>query len=306
PAGLTIETIESDQQNIAVSDDTIRWTGLSLAAGESAQVQLATRVDALGGSQFETLTNLVSVFSGLDSTASNNRDSATVILRPVPTEADLSLGKRAITPVLTTGELAEFELVVTNNGPGYSDAFFIVDSLSSFLSFYDFGSAPETHSNRVARWSVSESMAPGQTIRVNYTALVGENIPQLPDTVYNYAFLSTQGPDNNPLNNRATASIYITCNPDCYLDRNVFAPAVDGELGIHFQACNTERVPVKIYDMLGTYITTVVDEVFSAGVPQTVYWDGFTNSGQRVGSGAYIIVIGVAPKPCKLKFLLVQ
>ncbi|MCB9504275.1 MAG: DUF11 domain-containing protein, partial [Deferribacteres bacterium] len=228
------------------------------------------------------------------------------VLRPVPTETDLSLVKRTLTPVLTTGELAEFELIVTNNGPGYSDAFYVTDSLSTHLTFYDFVGQPETSSSRLARWFIPDPMTPGQSLKIQYSALVGENIPQLPDSIYNFAFLTTNGSDSNPANNRRSTSVYVTCNTDCYLDKNVFAPAVDSDLEIHFQPCRTERTPIKIYDMLGTYITTVRDEIFSAGVPQTVFWNGYDNAGQRVGSGAYIIVIGVAPKPCKLKFLLVQ
>jgi flagellar hook assembly protein FlgD len=46
-------------------------------------------------------------------------------------------------------------------------------------------------------------------------------------------------------------------------------------------------VTIKVYDMLGQEVTTLVNEVVERGV-YTVNWDGLTDQGSYVSSGNYI------------------
>jgi flagellar hook assembly protein FlgD len=45
-------------------------------------------------------------------------------------------------------------------------------------------------------------------------------------------------------------------------------------------------VSLRVYDILGREITTLVNEVKTAGA-HTVQWDGKNSAGQKVGSGVY-------------------
>ncbi|RMI20803.1 MAG: T9SS C-terminal target domain-containing protein [Calditrichaeota bacterium] len=64
---------------------------------------------------------------------------------------------------------------------------------------------------------------------------------------------------------------------------NPFNPVTNVEFGLR----NAEWVTLRIYDLLGREVKTLVSERFPAGY-HTVQWDGTDNHGQRVASGVYI------------------
>jgi len=63
---------------------------------------------------------------------------------------------------------------------------------------------------------------------------------------------------------------------------NPFNPATV----MSYQLPVTSRVSLRIYDILGREIKTLVDEVKSAGI-HTVQWNGNNSAGNKVGSGVY-------------------
>ncbi|RMH97260.1 MAG: T9SS C-terminal target domain-containing protein, partial [Calditrichaeota bacterium] len=64
---------------------------------------------------------------------------------------------------------------------------------------------------------------------------------------------------------------------------NPFNPVTNVEFGLP----NTEWVTLKVYDLLGREVKTLVDQRLPAGY-HTVQWDGTNHAGQSVVSGVYL------------------
>ncbi|MCB9504374.1 MAG: DUF11 domain-containing protein, partial [Deferribacteres bacterium] len=82
PAGIRIENMQT-AHNISVSSDTIRWPGVSLAAGDSLQLHISAQMMTPANSTFQIFTNSISIISDADTLTANNADSASIVLRPV-------------------------------------------------------------------------------------------------------------------------------------------------------------------------------------------------------------------------------
>jgi hypothetical protein len=56
---------------------------------------------------------------------------------------------------------------------------------------------------------------------------------------------------------------------------------------IRYALSNSSRITLKVYNILGEKIRTIVDEFQSPG-EKSVMWDGTNNQGKSVGSGVYL------------------
>jgi hypothetical protein len=56
---------------------------------------------------------------------------------------------------------------------------------------------------------------------------------------------------------------------------------------IDFTVKELAPVSVKIYNVRGQLVKTLVDDRFAPGITHTVSWDGRNNAGQQVSSGVY-------------------
>ena len=56
---------------------------------------------------------------------------------------------------------------------------------------------------------------------------------------------------------------------------------------IDFQVKHTGHVSLKIYNVAGQLVRTLVDEQVSAGAIHTAQWKGINDAGQSVSSGVY-------------------
>ena len=74
---------------------------------------------------------------------------------------------------------------------------------------------------------------------------------------------------------------------------------------IEYALPERSSVTVKIYDMLGREIASLVNSEVSAGTHK-VQWDGRNNQGQRVTSGAYIYRIVAGEFVQSKKMLLLK
>lgn len=308
PAEIINRKYASPQSHFSVNDDTIRWADFTLLSGESITLQVSGEISVSDTSRFHDLQNFVTVFSPVDTIFSNNQDSAAIIIRPgfeTPDFTDLAIRKRISRQSGKIGDSVEFELEVTNNGPASVNYFEVTDTASVYFELGDYSVQPDVLTNNVARWAFNRQFDAGDKIFINYSARILPNIPVLPDSLLNSASVFASE-DQIPGNNHSHAGMLVTCGIDCFLDKNVYAPAVDSDLEINFEICLTEWVRIKIYDLVGTHVTTVTEGVFSAGVPHKVYWNGFVSSGKKMGSGAYVLIIHTVDEHCKLKFLLVQ
>jgi carboxypeptidase T len=65
---------------------------------------------------------------------------------------------------------------------------------------------------------------------------------------------------------------------------NPFNPAAT----VRFELAHAGRALVRVYDLSGRLVRTLVDEARPAG-PQTVVWDGIDGQGQPAASGVYLV-----------------
>ncbi|MCD4698010.1 MAG: T9SS type A sorting domain-containing protein, partial [Bacteroidales bacterium] len=63
------------------------------------------------------------------------------------------------------------------------------------------------------------------------------------------------------------------------------------------------RASLKIYDMTGQEVRTLVNKNQSAG-KHSVVWDGTTNSGKPVSSGIYFCKLNINKKPVSTKKIM--
>jgi len=72
---------------------------------------------------------------------------------------------------------------------------------------------------------------------------------------------------------------------------------------IEFQLPKTTNITVKIYDVLGREVRTLMDQPYSAGTHR-INWNGLDNTGRKVATGMYFYRIYskefVAVKKCLL------
>jgi subtilisin family serine protease len=80
-----------------------------------------------------------------------------------------------------------------------------------------------------------------------------------------------------------------------------------GDTNFSFHIPEPATVSLKIYDILGRYIVTLINSRFDFAVrPMTVPWDGSDENGMRVPAGVYFAVLKIAGKTAVEKILLLR
>jgi hypothetical protein len=74
------------------------------------------------------------------------------------------------------------------------------------------------------------------------------------------------------------------------LDVNVFEPERGLPLGINFELESGKQVRFDLLDISGYRVTRLYEGNFNAG-PNRREWNGFTETGQQVGSGVYVVTL---------------
>ena len=92
--------------------------------------------------------------------------------------------------------------------------------------------------------------------------------------------------------------------PRFFLSRNAPNP-FNPSTTIRFSLEESGRATIKVYDIVGREVRTLVDDPFEAGVEQSVVWDGTDRSGRAVPSGIYFyrIVSGRTEETKKMMLL---
>lgn len=88
----------------------------------------------------------------------------------------------------------------------------------------------------------------------------------------------------------ASTSVTLQSEADLNVDRNIFIPDQENNLGINFRLGSDSEARLEIYDITGTKITKLTEALFKSGW-NTYYWNGLTEEGQKIGSGFYIITL---------------
>ena len=88
------------------------------------------------------------------------------------------------------------------------------------------------------------------------------------------------------------------------LDQNYPNP-FNPETKISYVLPRTSQVALKIYDLLGREITTLVNEKQAAG-RKTIVWDARDSRGMEVSSGIYFYSLGAGSESVTRKMLLLK
>jgi hypothetical protein len=75
---------------------------------------------------------------------------------------------------------------------------------------------------------------------------------------------------------------------------------------IRFEISNPQRVSLKIYDMTGKEVISLVNELSLVPGDHEYTWDGRRSSGKEVGSGIYIVSLIVDNYNCSRKIVLIK
>ncbi|TWU03904.1 SpaA isopeptide-forming pilin-related protein [Neorhodopirellula pilleata] len=209
PAPITLVSSLPESGTFVTS--TRRWSIPSLAAGATTRLFLDARIDSIAGlpsgGLSNDLTNTAEVLSvdqvdtnstpGNNDPAEDDQDSATVRVAI----ADISLTKTSLTPAPNVGDLARFEIVVSNAGPDVATNLVIRDVLPNGL-VYRSDTQSDTagdYNNVTGLWTIP-SLGVGQTTSLQINADVTSS-----GSFTNTAELIEVGqddPDSIPGNNR--------------------------------------------------------------------------------------------------------
>ncbi len=88
----------------------------------------------------------------------------------------------------------------------------------------------------------------------------------------------------------ARAAVIVQSSNNIVLDRNVFAASRESNLDIRFKLSSNRNARIDLFDIAGSHVAKLADGPFNAGW-NTLPWNGQTSSGEKIGSGFYMITI---------------
>ena len=102
-----------------------------------------------------------------------------------------------------------------------------------------------------------------------------------------------------------TASVLIRGTNEFWLDDNVYKPDGGIPLGMRFKLSSNRNAVIKVYDISGAFVDTVIDGPYNGGWNYTV-WDGVDGNGRVVGTGVYVAILTSGSFQQMRKFIVVR
>ena len=122
-------------------------------------------------------------------------------------------------------------------------------------------------------------LSPGDSTLVTF---LDWTVPSAVSVTYLFSVCSEVPGDADSTNDCETKAIFARGLGSFLVFPNPFS----GETVIYYKLSRPAHVVLKIYDIAGRLVITLVNEEKNAG-SYTVPWNGEDDSGQRVGSGVY-------------------
>ena len=190
PYGLTLISTSDENYSNGI------WYVGNIAAGQSKQLEIITRVDATG-----TINNIVNVTGDqYDEDPTDNNDNKSIEIPPV---ADLSIVKTASNQKYNAGELIEYVIEISNNGPDTAENITVNEILEGSLTLDSVivSSGYYDYVNNV--WNI-ESLGNGEKAR-----LIVKAIAEKEGFVSNKVNVSSNTIDDNLNNNYGECIVEI-------------------------------------------------------------------------------------------------
>ena len=93
--------------------------------------------------------------------------------------------------------------------------------------------------------------------------------------------------------------------PDLRVDVRAFPNPFNPTTTVEFTNPRDGQVTVAVYDLQGRLVRSLVSGTFERGIHE-VPWDGYTDHGQRAGSGVYVARMSAAGSTVGTKLMLVK
>ncbi len=185
------------------------YAGIGLASGGSVSLDLNVTAQTDGLASNSATVSLTP--PAVDPVAGNNNATADVTINP---QADLSLTKTASASSVTVGDVFDWVITVTNNGPGDADGFSVTDNLPVQTGFSAL-LAPDFTCTSAAgdincSWAGPSPLSSGGSSQITVTVNADS-----PGTANNTASVTAAAvaPDLNLANNSDTASVVVNALP---------------------------------------------------------------------------------------------
>jgi uncharacterized repeat protein (TIGR01451 family) len=276
----------------------INWSGLDLAAGQSATLTITGVVAADASGPLSVSVTVAAAPGVLDSNPANNTatdvDTVTYV-------ADLGIAISNGNAVIAPGAQVTYTITVTNNGPSFVQSFTVDDTLPALLQSPVFTPAQGTYNEQTGLWT-GLNLLPGQSIVLTLKGAVDPNVTS--SFVNSVTVTPPQGvTDPVTANNTATDAKLTT--PQITLNKSVEpATALPGQeilYTVYYRNIGgSQAVNLVISDSL-PHLTTYIHGSMKSGdaassyanaTPVTEAADG--DVGQMSGSGVIFTIPAVA------------
>jgi len=214
PDGVTYSSSSATQGSY--DDGTGVWSVGGLANGESATLTIFLTVNS---STTEPLANSATVSA--DEHDPNTGNNSATANTTVHTSADLRVTKTVDTSTPNEGELVEYTITVTNDGPSDATSVVLTDTLPSGITYNSFSTTQGSYDDGTGRWSVGD-LPDGNAATLTLYAIVnggtaGSTITNTTDD------LSASQADPNAANNQDSAAFTVQ-SADLTVNKSVDSP----------------------------------------------------------------------------------
>ncbi len=209
PTGVTYVT---DNSGGTYNVGTGLWDVGSINSGTSTQLRITVTVDA--GTQGTTITNTATI-TAMDQTDpyptdnTDNRDITVSTAPPPPgTDSDLALIKTVSNSTPIEGEIIDYRVQVTNNGPDVASGVQITDILPTGVTYVSRYTAHGSYDVGTGVWDVVDNILVGDTYTLRISVLVDSGVAG--STVTNSATITASDQiDADSSNNSASISFQV-------------------------------------------------------------------------------------------------
>lgn len=238
------------------------WTGINFLPGTSLFLEIKGKVD--NGAPSGVLMNMASVSPPAgytDPVQDNNncQDKTTIIGQG---GADLVLSKTVNNRTPAKGELIQYTLVVTNNGPDVASGVSVSDTLPTGLTFQSVISTSQGSIGSNGTWTVG-SLNAGQTASAVIRVQVNENAPS---EVRNCAKATSTSNDPDLTSNDACALITPT-QPSCSCDAGVESNG-DNPVALAQRLVNRTKADGPVANKTGAVMASILNDLVPVVGPQ--------------------------------------
>ncbi len=181
------------------------WDVGSINSLASVSLNIVVTVDTSASGSTVTNTASMTALDQPDPDPSNNTDSVNITV-PVA-EAELAITKTASNPTPNEGQLVDYTIRVTNNGPSLTTGVEVWDGLPPEVTLISQTTSQGIYNPATGLWDIG-TLANGASAQLNITVSV--NSGTAGTTITNGADITVSDlPDPNPANNNVTVDIHV-------------------------------------------------------------------------------------------------